>query len=145
MTGFEVKPPYLCEMEGCESYKATNMPYCHSHLAGLRKLSRDLKKQKDKRFVPISKMSQKRAGEMAEYIPLKEEWIKANPHCLVKMEGCTRLTTEPHHRSMSADDFLVVETWLPTCRNCHDKLEALPAEVRREKLYLIEPTKKETI
>lgn len=116
-----------------------------SHVQTKRKEVRDLKKQKEKRYVPISKMSQKRAGELAEYIPLKEEWIKANPYCLVKFEGCTKMTTEPHHRSTSADDFLVVETWLPTCRSCHDKLEALPAEVRREKLWLIEPTNKQKI
>lgn len=139
------KLPDQCEFEDCENRKEGNLPYCARHNHALRKLSRDLKRQKEKRVVPISKMSQKRAGELAEYIPLKEEWIKANPLCLVKFEGCTKLTTEPHHRSMSSDDFLVVETWLPVCRFCHTQLEAMPAEERRKNLYLIEPTRKETI
>lgn len=135
----------LCTYDGCDNYVEGNTSYCATHNSGLRKLSRDLKKQKEKRLVPISKMSQKRAGEMSEYLPLKEAWIKENPFCLVKMEGCTKMTTEPHHRSMSADDFLIVETWLACCRNCHNKLEALPAEERRERLYLIEPTQKQKI
>lgn len=139
------KLSWMCIVEDCEGKREGNTEMCGEHNALARKELRNLKKQKEKRFVPISKMSQKRAAEMAEYIPLKESWIKANPLCLVKMEGCTKLTTEPHHRSMSADDFLVVDTWLPCCRNCHTKLEALPADVRREKLFLIEPTKKETI
>lgn len=139
------KLQWMCVIDDCERPKTMGLQVCASHAASARKDLRDLKKQKEKRYVPISKMSQKRAAEVAEYIPLKEEWIKANPLCLVKMDGCTKLTTEPHHRSMSADDFLVVETWGPCCRNCHTKLEALPAEVRREKLFLIEPTKKEVI
>lgn len=139
------KLPGMCMVDDCESPREGRTEMCASHNASARKELRDLKKQKEKRLVPISKMSQKRAGEVAEYIPLKEGWIKVNPLCLVRMDGCTKFTTEPHHRSMSADDFLVVETWLPCCRNCHTKLEALPADVRREKLFLIEPTKKETI
>lgn len=152
MTGIDLnadqllsKLPHVCRYEDCEAPREGSTDFCARHGHAMRKLAKDLKRQKEKRFVPISKMSQKRAGEMADYLPLKEEWIKANPLCLVKMEGCTKFTTEPHHRSSSADDFLVVETWLACCRSCHTKLEALPAEVRREMLYLIEPTKKSTI
>lgn len=139
------KLPHTCSYGDCQSPREGRTEFCARHGHAMRKLARDLQIQKEKRVVPISKMSQKRAGEMAEYIATKEWWIPANPLCLLKMEGCTVHTTEPHHRSMSADDFLVVETWLPTCRSCHEKLEALPAEVRRNKLYLIEPTKKQTI
>lgn len=136
---------WQCSHADCESPRVGDSPYCMSHLKGLQKVRRDLNRQKEKRYLPPSKMSQKRAAEMSEYIPLRAEFLKENPTCAVKFEGCTRQSTDVHHRSMSADDFLIVDTWLAVCRTCHDKLEALPADVRREKLFLIEPTQKQKI
>lgn len=136
---------WMCEHDDCEAVKVGTTKYCMTHLKGLQKVTRDLKRQKEKRFIPISKMSQKRAEEMAEYIPLREEYLKQNPDCAFKFEGCTGKATDIHHRSMSADDFLIVDTWLGGCRHCHTICENMPAEERRTKLYLIEPTKKQVI
>lgn len=136
---------WMCEHGDCESVKVGQSQYCMTHLKGLKKMKRDLNRQKEKRFLPISKMSQKRAGEMAEYIPLREQYLKDNPECAFKFEGCTVKATDIHHRSMSADDLLIVDTWLGGCRHCHTICENMSAEDRREKLFLIEPTRKETI
>lgn len=136
---------WQCEHEDCESPRVGDSPYCMTHLQGLKKVQRDLRRQKEKQFIPISKMSQKRAAEMAEYIPLREQFLKENPECAFKFDGCTKKATTIHHRSMSADDFLIVDTWLGGCLSCHSICESLPSEVRREKLYLIQPTKKEII
>lgn len=141
----DVKLSWQCEHEDCEAPKVGGSTYCMTHLKGLQKLARDLKKQRDKRYVPVSKMSQKRAAEMAEYVPLREQFLKDNPDCSFKFEGCTGKATTIHHRSMSADDFLIVDTWLGGCLHCHTICENLPADVRREKLFLIEPTKKQTV
>lgn len=141
----QVKLPSMCTVEDCESPREGRTEMCASHNAQARKELRDLKKQKEKRLVPISKMSQKKAGEVAEYIPLREQYLKDNPECAFKFEGCTKKATTIHHRSMSADDFLIVDTWLGGCLHCHTICESMPADVRREKLFLIEPTKKETI
>lgn len=139
------KLSWQCIEGDCERPREGNTERCSSHNAVARKDLRDLKKQKEKRFVPISKMSQTRAAEMAEYVPLREQYLKDNPECAFKFEGCSKKATTIHHRSMSADDFLIVATWLGGCLHCHTVCENMPADVRREKLFLIEPTKKETI
>lgn len=139
-----MKSPY-CSVQDCDNYCEGTTDQCARHNAEDRKQLRDLKRQKEKRLVPISKMSQKRAGEVAEYIPLREQYLKDNPICAFKFEGCTGKATDIHHRSMSESDFLIVDTWLGGCRHCHTICEAMPAEERRNKLFLVNPTKKETI
>lgn len=54
-----MKPENICIADGCESYKEGRTDYCPRHNHAMRKLSRDLQRQSEKRVVPISKMSRK--------------------------------------------------------------------------------------
>jgi hypothetical protein len=94
---------------------------------------------------PIT-MSQHKMEQLKEYEPLKRKFIIDNPICKANLEGCTKKTTEPHHCSMSDLDFLNVETWLATCRHCHNYIEReMSAEDRRTQGFLIDVREKKTV
>lgn len=112
----------------CGSNKLEANGLCASCAHALRKASR----VKLQVVTPVKKVTQKRADELSKYPNLKSQYIAANRMCEVMLLKCTILSTEIHHCSLSAKNFLNTDTWMASCSTCHRELENMPAELRRE-------------
>ena len=86
-----------------------------------------------KRKTPLRRISKRRAKEMKEYGILRKEFLEKLPMCEVCMKAAS---TDVHHKAKRGKNYLEVDTWLSTCRSCHDKIHREPAWAR-EKGYLI--------
>ena len=81
-----------------------------------------------KKKQPISKQSEKRAGENKEYLKLREVFLSAHPRCEIKVPGCTVKSTEVHHAGGRIGKRLTqVELFIAACSSCHRYLEVNPA------------------
>ncbi len=104
----------------------------HAH----RKAERDSKKVKV--FKPIPKVSEEKAKELKEYTKLKKNYLEHKMACEMKFQGCSITSTDIHHTSLSATNFLNTDTWVGCCRYCHTVCENMPAEERRRLGLLID-------
>jgi len=155
LTPLPDKLHWMCIHEDCENPKVGGTHYCHSHLKAIKKIAKQRtqaaearKMQFEKQQIPrtpIKKVSDKRAEELKQYTPLRAKFIDEHPNCEARLGGCTGKTETIHHKSMSALDFLNVETWLGCCLICHIAIEAIPAEKRREMLFLVDVKERKTI
>jgi hypothetical protein len=83
---------------------------------------------KPKSIPPVSK---KRQGEMDKYSKLREAFLFAKPQCEAYLVGCTRTSTEVHHKAgRVGENYLKIGTWLAVCRNCHQWIEEHPEEAK---------------
>lgn len=105
----------------------------------------NLKKKKPLKRTAVRKVSDKRKEELKEYKPMRLKYISDHPNCEMRLPGCTGKTETIHHKSISALDFLNVETWLGGCLHCHITLEQLPATERRELAFLVDVKERKTI
>jgi len=143
----------FCQHPDCEHTRLVpcegETEFCATRNAAIRKAERQaskpVKTPKPLKRTPIKKVSEKRAAELVEYKPLRNKFLQDRPNCEARLEVCTGRATDIHHKSVSALDFLNVETWLPVCRSCHIALENLPAEKRREMAFLVTVTERKTI
>ena len=74
---------------------------------------------------PIKKVSEKHKETLKEYKVVREEFLKQNPNCQLRLQGCTFVATDIHHTFSGKDKqkyFLDIKTWKSLCRNCHSKL-----------------------
>ena len=80
----------------------------------------------------ISPVSTKRRGEMDTYSKLREAFLIVKPHCEAKLQGCTGVSTDVHHKmGRLGENYLKISTWLSTCRSCHSWIE-LNSEAAKE-------------
>jgi hypothetical protein len=80
------------------------------------------KKEKPKAIAPVSK---KKKEEMDIYSKLRTGFLIINPHCQVKLPGCTIRATDVHHLYSGRDRekyYLKTTTWKSSCRTCHSVL-----------------------
>lgn len=77
---------------------------------------------------PIRKISEKHQKTISEYGLIRKEFLKENPSCQIKLNGCTRIATEIHHSKgkSSKEQYLKKEDFVATCRSCHNYVEAHP-------------------
>lgn len=79
----------------------------------------------------ISPVSAKRRVEMDEYSKLRNVFLIAKPSCEAKLVGCTRASTDVHHKAgRTGDNYLKVGTWAALCRSCHSYIELHPEEAK---------------
>jgi hypothetical protein len=79
----------------------------------------------------ISPVSAKRRVEMDEYSKLRNVFLIAKPYCEAKLVGCTRVSTDVHHKAgRSGNNYLKVGTWAALCRSCHSYIELNPEEAK---------------
>ena len=76
----------------------------------------------------MRKVSKKLAKANAEYVSLRRKFLEENPMCHAKLDKCTLYSTEVHHSRGRGEYLLVVSTWKPLCRYCHDWAEHNPLE-----------------
>jgi hypothetical protein len=75
----------------------------------------------------ISPVSAKRRVEMDEYSKKRTAFLIVNPHCKAKLQECTAVATDIHHKAgRTGDNYLKISTWLSVCRNCHRWIEDNP-------------------
>lgn len=75
----------------------------------------------------ISPVSKKRQGEMDTYGRLRDAFITAKPRCEAKLQSCTGISTDVHHKAgRVGNNYLKVGTWLAVCRSCHRWIENNP-------------------
>jgi len=115
-----------CDCGNPVENKTTGLCASCSHAA------RKAAKVKVKVVAPVKKVTQKRADELSKYPGLKRQYIAIHPICEVRLVDCTERSTEIHHCSLSAKNFLNTDTWLSVCANCHKLVEDMPAEQRRD-------------
>ena len=80
----------------------------------------------------MKRISEKRMKEGKEYSKKRSQFLTELPMC----EVCLRAnSTDVHHIAGRGKNYLNKETWLSTCRSCHDKIHREPIWAR-EKGYL---------
>lgn len=127
-----MKSPY-CSVPSCDNWALSTSEFCMSHVQAKTKTVRDLKRQKEKRVVPISKMSQKRAGEMADYSVIRTKFLASHKRC----ESCGDPATQVHHRNGRSNDKLnEVKYFMAVCDACHKAIHDDP-EWSRKQGYLL--------
>jgi hypothetical protein len=62
------------------------------------------------------------------YTIIRKSFLSENPVCNAGLPGCTVQATEVHHKKGRGKYHLVVDTWLPVCRSCHQWIEENPQE-----------------
>lgn len=110
---------------------------CASCASRQRKEDRQAKTNALKKPVRLQKFSEKKAEKQLPFAVLRRKYLNENPVCEVHLEGCLGVSSEIHHITFSADDYLNVATFKAVCSPCHRRLEDLPAIKRRELGLLI--------
>lgn len=100
----------------CGTIAEGNTDQCASHNAADRKAARsEMKAQVVK---PIKKISEKRSGEMAEYMKLKKEYLALYPVC--EVEECNIKAVDIHHqRGREGARLLDTNFFMAVCRGHH--------------------------
>jgi hypothetical protein len=79
----------------------------------------------------ISPVSAKRRVEMDEYGKKRTAFLIVNPHCKAKLQGCTGVATDVHHKAgRISDNYLHMNRWIAVCRSCHKWIEENPKEAK---------------
>jgi len=80
-----------------------------------------------KTYKPLNKKSEKRMTEDVEYFIERAKFLKANKECCANLEGCSKRSTDVHHKSgRIGKNYLDQSTWIAVCRNCHSRIENEP-------------------
>jgi hypothetical protein len=120
----------MIECIDCGSDKIEANGRCASCNHAQRKVERESKKVKI--FKKPNLVSEKKAAELKEYNKLKKQYLESKMACEMKFQGCSISAMDIHHTSLSATNFLNINTWVGCCRFCHTVCENMPAQERRE-------------
>ena len=94
--------------------------YCQYHYWQSKRKPIQLKRPK-----PIRKISKKLSKEQRIYSGKRLIFLSENRFCQAKIDGCTHLSTEVHHKGKRGKNLNNVDTWMAVCRSCHDKIETM--------------------
>lgn len=135
------KLSWMCRLTpDCENPRLGNLEGCASCESALRRLAKDLNKVPKKPKL-LKKVSDGKKLVNGEYSKLRKEYLQIWSRCetgamlyaSVGFAGCTKHSTQIHHCSVSATNFLNSDTWLSVCPECHEFIETkLSAWERRE-------------
>src|SRR5690242_114691 len=73
------------------------------------------REKKVKKSYKIRPFSKKRQQLNRTYSTLRKQFLTILPNCEARLEGCTGVATDVHHRKGRGKNLLKVETWLPVC------------------------------
>jgi hypothetical protein len=108
------------ECRECGSLKIENyeLQLCASCAAAQRKAERMASRVKV--VAPPNKISPKRAGQMAEYIKLKREYLALYPVC--EFNECDLKSVDIHHqRGREGERLTDINYFMAVCRKHHDE------------------------
>jgi hypothetical protein len=105
--------------ESCNEFKPLERNgKCASCNAIERKAERQANRVKV--IAPVNKVSPKRAGQVAEYVKLKREYLALYPVC--EVPECHERSIEVHHqRGKEGDRLTDVNYFMAVCRPHHDE------------------------
>lgn len=93
------------------------------------------REKKVKRRKPIRHFSVKRERINREYSRKRKEFLKDGDLCEARLEGCSGVAKEIHHRrGRVGKNLLDTGTWLRVCRSCHTQLENAPLMAKEKGL-----------
>ena len=79
----------------------------------------------------IKKVSDKKKIMDAMYTKLRRIQLEQFPTCQINTEHCSTVSTEIHHSAgRLGDNYLGINTWFATCRECHTWVHNFPKEAR---------------
>jgi len=78
----------------------------------------------------ISPVSRKMRVVMDEYSKKRAAFLIVHPYCQAKLQGCTKDSTEVHHKEGRGEQHNNFSTWLAVCRSCHQWIEMHPLEAK---------------
>lgn len=70
----------------------------------------------------IANVSDKQKDRLAKYRVLRDEYFKTHNICEAKLERCTKIATDLHHKKSRIGDNLF-KHFSALCRNCHNSIE----------------------
>lgn len=72
---------------------------------------------------PLNKTSKKKQKANTDYVKERKAWLPLHPYCEAKLNGCTLLATEVHHKQGRTGELLLnTDKWLAVCHSCHEKI-----------------------
>lgn len=77
---------------------------------------------------PLRKESEKRQAEKVIYAEKRKAYMEANPYC--EFDGCSRLSTDCHHKAKRGANYLDETTYFAACRVHHRWIHQCPKEAR---------------
>lgn len=113
--------PKTCKHESCHN-NVFGGGYCNKH----QYLRTDKKPKKVVERKPIRQISSKQRKLNDEYSDKRKLFIHLHPLCKAKLEDCTVLATDIHHKKGRGKYLLDIGTWISVCRSCHQKIEENP-------------------
>jgi hypothetical protein len=125
--------PKKKECNGCHQEKYI---YKNVTLDGARfKLCKECAFKEDLKVSPIKskikKISDKKKKLDALYTKLRRIELEKYPTCQIHTDYCTGKSTEIHHAAYrTGENFLGVDTWFATCRECHSWVHLNPKTAR---------------
>jgi|LakMenEpi03Aug12_release.lakeMendotaPanAssembly.Ray.scaffolds.fasta_scaffold1049565_2 hypothetical protein len=103
---------------------------------GIRyKLCKECAFKKQARLTPnraqIKKVSDKKKTMDVMYTKLRKIQLEQFPTCQINTEHCSTVSTEIHHSAgRLGENYLGVNTWFATCRECHTWVHLNPKTAR---------------
>ena len=99
---------------------------CHS--------SKDIKKPTPRK--PLSPKSSKQQKKDAAYSVLRAQYLKNNPHCQARIQGCTLVATDIHHVNGRVGELMLDDSqFIGVCRSCHTFIHEHPRIAKHLGLY----------
>jgi hypothetical protein len=83
-----------------------------------------------KQKTPLKGKSDKRDVLDQLYSKVRKDFLIKNPYCRAKLQGCSAIATDVHHKKGRGLYYLDQNTWLPLCRACHQWIELHPKEAK---------------
>ena len=79
---------------------------------------------------PIRHKSSKMNALDTVYSKLRKHYLQQYPLCQASLPGCTKQSTDIHHKKGRGKYHNDPTTWLSVCRSCHDWIETHPIEAQ---------------
>ena len=83
--------------------------------------------EKPKSIAPVSK---KMRETIDQYTKIRTAYLVVNSSCKARLQGCTGVATDVHHKAGRGENHLRIATWLTVCRSCHTWIELHPTEAK---------------
>jgi hypothetical protein len=111
-----------CTVEEC-NYPVFSRGYCKIHQ----------RLRKDKKPKAIKSVSDKMAVMLKVYKEKREKFLERYPKCQAGIEGCTKYSSQVHHRRGRLGELLInTEYFLAVCYSCHHYIEMHPLEAKEK-------------
>jgi hypothetical protein len=95
-----------------------------------------IKAWKNRTAAPLSQFSRKRKTDAPVYSRKRNAFLSTHAYCQALVPGfCTGRSEDVHHKAgRTGTNYLDEETWLATCRRCHDWIHEHPNKAREKGL-----------